>query len=116
MQQALRENEATLDSETRPFEPPEEEAVDYTVAAFEPLIIIAGAAALGYLARAIAGAIKDAKHGGAVADLRDGKLNIRSSPAIPGGTVVVVTDDNVLSLSSPPPQQLEQLIVSHLQE
>src|SRR2546423_333205 len=79
----------------RDFVPPVDEQDDYTVAAFEPLTMIVGAIAVGYLVEKLTAVVRNAKHGGAIVDVRSGRVEIRSNPSIPGGTILVVSDQGV---------------------
>ncbi len=89
----LSEKEANLEQETRPFTPPDDQKAEYVDAAFEPLVVLVGAVALGYLAQVTMKLIKDAKHGGLIIDTRGEVLEIREHPALDQGTVLTVGKD-----------------------
>jgi hypothetical protein len=88
---ALLESGAELEPEDKPFEPPEEDKDVYADPAFEPMLIIAGAVAIAYLAERIAEVIKDHRHGGLIVDARaPGKVIIREHPGLKRGTALTL--------------------------
>jgi hypothetical protein len=109
----LSGSSARLEHERQPFTPPEDEQLDYESAAFEPLTVIVGTVAITYLIRSVIRAVRDVRHGGAVIDTRDGRLDVRSHPAVPGGTVLVVGESGVTEYREPADANIES-IVAHI--
>jgi hypothetical protein len=89
------------------FVPPDDERADYETAAFEPLLLIAGAIAIGLLVDKIAAYVRQARHGGAIIDVRNGAVAVRANPAVPASMVIVVDDDGAHQLNEPSANQLE---------
>jgi hypothetical protein len=107
---SLRQAEAKLEPELQPFTPPKDEARDYIDAAFEPLLIIAGAVALGYLIDKVTTAVKDVRHGGAVVDVRQGRVDVRANPALPAKTLLVVDDTGVHQFDTEQSEEIGDVI------
>ena len=59
------------------FVPPKDEASEYAAAAFEPMSVIVGAAALGYLLDKICELVRQHSHGGAIVDVRSSRIEVR---------------------------------------
>ncbi|MHA7191939.1 hypothetical protein ACX80N_16765 [Arthrobacter sp. MDT2-16] len=98
---ALIEAGAELQSDS-PEPMPDEIDSNEDDAGFEPMILIAGAAAVALLARTVARIIQDHRHGGVVIDLRDGDLTVRERVrGVDAGTVVVVDASGAQMISSP---------------
>ena len=89
-----------------PFAPPADEERDYSSAAFEPLLVISGAMAIGYLIDKVVKAVRDVKHGGAIIDVRNGALD----PSVPADTVIVVDQQGVHPLDVSRPSEVAALI------
>jgi len=106
----LTERGATLNLQTRLFQPPHDEAIDYAAAAFEPLMLIFGSVSLGDLMEKASDAVNDPRHGGAIIDIRESQLQLRSNPAVPRGTILVITAREVHTLHNPAPSELQQII------
>ncbi|MGR0220089.1 hypothetical protein [Agromyces sp. ZXT2-6] len=99
------------DAEPRPA--PADLASDTDDAGFEPLLLIAGAAAIAYLARAISGIVRDHRHGGVVIDRRGPKLTVRERVrGVNAGTVVVVGDDGAQVFAAPDDRTLSTILGS----
>jgi hypothetical protein len=88
-------NGALLEQDTIHFEPPEKELQDYAKSSFDPLLVIAGVAAITYLVQKIISTIKEARHCGHVIDARGKELVFREQPGLKGGTYLVFTDQGV---------------------
>ncbi|WP_328834544.1 hypothetical protein [Streptomyces europaeiscabiei] len=91
---------AEVDDGLVPFMPSKKEQADYTDSAFEPFLIIAGVWALGMLIDKATLAARSVRHGGAVIDARNGRLEIKSNPAVPTAIVVVIDDNGTQTLSA----------------
>ncbi len=93
-----------------PFTPPQEEVRDFANAAFEPLLVVAGAIAIGSLLDRIVAAVHNLRHGGAVVDIRGDKLHIHTNPVLPPGMVVGVTDEGIQVIEKAERAPLARLI------
>jgi hypothetical protein len=79
-----------------------EDLVDTDDAGFEPLLLIAGAAALAHLATAVSRIVRDHRQGGVVLDTRHSALTVRGGVrGLDSGTLVVVGDEGTQKLSRP---------------
>ncbi|MEX3644724.1 hypothetical protein [Mycolicibacterium porcinum] len=114
IKQELDDASAKINPYTEDFEPPADEAIDYAASSFEPLTIIAGTIAIGYLIGKVSQIVLDARHGGAIVDARGPTLQIRSNPSVPRGTIVVVSSDKVETFRDSAPAELEHLVKMYL--
>jgi hypothetical protein len=79
-------------------------------AGFEPLLLIAGAAVIASLARAVSRIVRDHRQGGVVIDTRGPALTIRGGVfGVDAGTVVVVNDGGSQVFSAPEEKLLQQI-------
>lgn len=108
----LASSGARLEDDSKPFKPPADEEADYAAAAFEPLLLIAGAIAIGYLADKIVTAVRNARHGGAVIDVRQNQVAIHANPAVPPGTLVVVNASGVQAIQKPESDTLTSILAT----
>ena len=102
--------EGSVSPDLTPFTPPPDEERDYGSAAFEPLLVISGAIALGYLIDKVVKAVRDVRHGGAIIDVREGHIDVRSTPALPADHIVVIDGQGVHQLDSSRPSEVKDLI------
>ncbi len=75
------------------YQPEEDEIDEMAHAAFEPMMMLVGAAAAAFLAERIVHAVKNYQFGGAVVDLRGDTVRITPNRAFDAGTVVIVRPD-----------------------
>lgn len=101
--QALLDAGAELADETYPFKPPDYLAEEYLHAAFEPMLVLVGALAIGFLADRVVRVIKDIKKGGLIIDSRGEKLAIFENSALDRGTVLVFSNAGVKQFDSSKP-------------
>ncbi len=106
MRASLAEAGAALEEEPARFVPPEGLEEEYTHPAFEPILVIAGAMSIGFLADRIVRAVKDMKRGGLIIDARGESLSIIESQSLDRGSVLVFTADGERLLDSSKPVEL----------
>jgi hypothetical protein len=97
----------------KPGPVPAELLSDTDDAAFEPLLLIAGAAAIAFLAQAVSRIVRDHRQGGVVIDTRGPALTIRGGVrGVDAGTVIVVDDGGSQMLNAPEEKLLHQILKS----
>lgn len=86
------------------YKPTPEELDEYSHAAFEPMLLLAGAVALGFLVERIVDAVKNARHGGLIIDRTGESIRIIESSALRRGTMLVLgpKGEREFDLSTPP--------------
>lgn len=98
-----------LDDPPRPADP--SELGDTDDPGFEPILVIAGAAALSLLARTVSRIVRDHRQGGVVIDVRHKELQIRQDVrGIDAGSVVVVRKDASRVFHSPDELDLSRIL------
>ena len=106
----LRSSGVDVDPAT--FGPPgPEDLPDDDDAAFEPLLLIAGAAAIAHLAKTLSRIVRDHRHGGVVVDARTEPLTIREGVrGVDSGTIVVVNTEGPQVFNRPEENALRDAI------
>jgi len=89
LQTALADGGANLEPPT-PYKPSGEELDEFAHAGFEPLTLLAGAVAIGFLIDRAVIAIKDLKHGGLVVEQTADGLKLHETSALPRGVALFV--------------------------
>lgn len=80
---------------------------------FEPLLLIAGAASIAYLAKTISRIVRNHRHGGVVIDTRTAALTITDGVrGVDAGTIVVVAPEGSQVFQAPDEAGLLQALAS----
>src|SRR4051794_31971977 len=97
---------AELHQTAYPFQPPAELAEEYRHPAFEPMLVLAGALAVGFLADRVIRCLKLLKRGGLIIDARQDKLVIMENTTLEPGVAVVIGRDGTQMFDSSKPVEL----------
>jgi hypothetical protein len=102
LQTALADGGADLQPPTA-FKPTGEEQDEYAHAGSDPLTLLAGAVAIGFLVDRIVIAINDLKHGGLVVEQTDEGLKLHETSALPRGVALCMGPNGAERVDSSKP-------------
>ncbi len=96
---ALVNNGASIEKQPELYTPTDPEMIDeFSHAAFEPLMMLAGAVAAAFLIERVVFAAKNYKFGGVVVDVQNGGVEITPVRSFNAGTIVVRKPDGEVEI------------------